>query len=64
MNEALKDKCHRWMMNYKDEYEYGSAFDLAVDCTADLDLYGLDNPGTMDIPAFVVEIAESIMGKD
>lgn len=56
-------EAYQWMSESLGEGSgelYGSAFDLAVDCCDDLNLYD----DLYAIPVYVVEIAELLMGSD
>lgn len=57
-----RDKVREWMKENLPKYEYGSSFDLAVDCCYDLDLF--DNEWDYTIPQWVIEEAEGLNGKD
>jgi hypothetical protein len=58
----LKLKVETWMRKSLPKYDYGRAFDLAVDAAYDLELACAEQD--FEIPHYVVEIAESIMGPD
>jgi len=57
-----KEIIRQWMTKAYEGQEgiYGSAFDLAVDCTYDLKIW----VGDYEIPEVCIEIAESIMGEN
>ena len=58
----LKLRIETWMRESSKQYDYGRAFDLAVDAAYDLDIVCAEQ--NFEIPVYVVEIAESIMGSD
>lgn len=58
----LREKIENWMNNSRKQYDYGSAFDLAVDAAHDLEI--VKEEQEYEIPVYVVEIAERLMGKD
>jgi hypothetical protein len=59
--ELLSEMVCDWMRENLPKYDYGSGFDLAVDCTYDLglhDAYTLNEWET--IPHWIVRISEAI----
>jgi hypothetical protein len=56
--EKARAKVKAWMEEHISKYDYGSSFDLAVDCAYDLELVSAEL-NDWEIPAYIVDIAEN-----
>lgn len=67
---ALREAAEKWMCEQIEAGANGSAFDLSVDCAYDMGLvpcpiYSVINgEDTWDIPQYLTELAEELMGAD
>ena len=58
--EEAKAKVKVWMEENLSKYDYGRAFDLAVDCAYDLELVS-EELNDWEIPAYITDIAETFL---